>query len=427
MSAAEHDQPKRDTQDASFSHDYALQQVPDEKRRGLYELVAVWVGWAISVSAFLVGGVVGNGTTLGTGLSAIFIGNLILVVIGALVGTIGFRTGLTTYSIGRVVFGKGGSVIVSFLLGFLAMGFIGVLLDGFANSMVALVPAVPKMVSVLAFAGLVTLSAVYGYKGLSVLSKIAAPILWILMAVALFSVLGKAGGFSAIAAKVPAKPIPLFTAIGSAVATWLTGAALSSDISRYAKKESHVWIGALGGYILGSGLLEGISVITARGVGNANVVVVLSTLGLLVPGVLVLLLALWTTTDNNIYSSALAFSNAGDLAKVRLSKPVWTIIAVLIAVAVSLLGLSAQFLKWLQFIGIVAAPFAGVIVSHFWLVNKGRGLGAAAAGVRWTAFVTWLAASAFAYYFKVGVPALQGLIAAAALYWAIESAVPQRS
>lgn len=280
-------------EDESLSHDHALQSVPNEKRRGLYELQAVWVGWAISVSAFLVGGVVGNGTTLG------------------LVGSIGFRTGLTTYSIGRAVFGKGGSAIVSFLLGFLAMGFIGVLLDGFANSLAALLPAVPKMLSVLVFAVLVTLSSIYGYKGLAVLSQIAAP--------ALFAVLGKAGGFGAIAAKVPAQPIPFFTAVGSAVATWLTGAALCSDIARYAKKESHGWVGALGGYVLGAALLEGLSVITARGVGNANVVVVLSTLGLLIPGVIVLLLALWTTTDNNIYGRRRA--GAGVAPGLRLCLP----------------------------------------------------------------------------------------------------------
>lgn len=411
-------------QDASFGHDYALESVPSAKRRGLYELVAVWVGWSISVSAFLVGGVVGNGTTLSNGLSAIFLGNLILVIIGALVGTIGFRTGLTTYSIARAVFGRAGSVIVSFLLGFLAMGFIGVLLDGFAGSLAALMPGVPKLGAVIVFALLVTLTAIYGYKGLSVLSKIAAPSLWILMGLTLVAVISHAGGFGVIAAKEPANQIPFFTAVGSAVATWLTGAALSSDISRYAKKEWHVWVAALGGYLLGAGMLEGISVIAARGVGNANIVVVLSTLGLLIPGVLVLLLALWTTTDNNIYSSALAFSNAGELMSLRLSKPVWTIIAVIIAVLVSLMGLAGQFLKWLQFIGVVAAPFAGVIVSHFWLVNKGKGLGSALGTARWTAFVAWLGASGFAFYYKAGVPALQGLIAAALLYWVLESVAP---
>src|SRR5690606_25002124 len=103
-----------------------------------FSLVAVAFGWAVSVSGFLVGGTLGGGLRFGQGVAAIVLGNLVLVVVASLIGLIGFRTGLTSYLVAKEVFGRKGSAFVSIMLGILAMGFIGVLLDAFGNAFVAL-------------------------------------------------------------------------------------------------------------------------------------------------------------------------------------------------------------------------------------------------------------------------------------------------
>jgi len=181
MTAADHPPPLTDDAVppptlADTLQDHALEPVPAASRKSLVQLVIVQIGWNISVSSFLVGGVVGGGTTFVEGLLAILLGNLLLVAVAYLIGMVGFRTGLTSYLASRAVFGTRGSIIVTVLLGVVAMGFIGVLADTWGTAVNKLVPAVPGWAFVLAFALAITSTAIFGFKGLQRYSAIAVPI-----------------------------------------------------------------------------------------------------------------------------------------------------------------------------------------------------------------------------------------------------------
>lgn len=405
------------SKNVELTHDYTLSEVPAEKRRSLVQTSSVWVGWCISLSAFLAGGIIGGGTTASTGLLAVLMGNLLLVIVASFIGLIGFKTGLTTYSISRIVFGRKGSVVTSLLIGILAMGFIGALLKSFGTAFNALIPAVPAWLAIVLFTCCVTLTAIYGYKGLVFISRIAAPALWIFLAIGLLFTFKDAGSVGAVFSKQPAEPIPFSTAMNAAIAVWITGATMVCDITRYAKKASHVVIGALVGYIGGAAVFEGASVLTAIGVGNPDVVNVMSSLGLLIPGVLILGLALWTTTDNNIYSSSLAFANFGEVVKLNISKTVWVLIAAAIALITALSGLVDQFINVLNFIGAFLPPFAGILITHFWILNRGKSKHEVRGNVRYSAFISWIIAILLAHFLTFGTPAFIGLVSAIVVYW----------
>jgi cytosine permease len=153
-------------------------------------------------------------------------------------------------------------------------------------------------------------------------------------------------------------------------------------------------------------------------VGNSNFVVVMQGLGLLAPAAVLLFLALWNTADNNIYSASLAFTSVSNLLKVKISKPVWTVVAVAIAVGIAFLGVADQFGRFLSVIGVVVPPFAGLLIAHFWVVQRRteealRNLPA----VRWEAVVCWIAAALLAYYGDfLLVNAIEGLVAGFVLY-----------
>jgi cytosine permease len=404
----------------SLEHDYALDPVPTDRRRGLYSLVAVWVGWAISVSSFLVGGAVGAGTTFGTGLTAILVGNAILALIGGAIGYIGYRTGLTTYLASRIIFGVRGSAVPSIVLGILAMGFIGVLMDAFGTAMVGLVPDVPWTVWVILFAVAVTITAVFGFKGLAVLSVVAAPLMVAFALYSLFRIGGDDGGFSAAVDAVPAAPIGFDVAVTAVIATWITGAALAGDIGRYARRPSHVAIGAVCGYVLGAGFFEFTAMISSSAVGNPNFVVVMTQLGLLVPATVILALALWTTTDNNLYSSSLAFTNASKVLGRTVNKKIWVFVGIGIALVTAFGGFAGNFLSFLSIIGTVTPPFAGILLAHFFVLGGLRtsagSLLAAAPVVRWSALVAWVITSVTMYYWAPPLKPLVGLVLCAALY-----------
>jgi cytosine permease len=403
-----------------LAHDYALDSVPTHRRRGGYALVAVWVGWAISVSSLLVGGAVGAGTTFGVGLTAIIVGNVFLAVVGMLVGYVGYRTGLTTYLASRLLFGTRGSVVSSLVLGVLAMGFIGVLMDAFGTAMTGLVPQVPWTVFVIAFAVAITVTAMFGFRGLAVLSVVAAPVMVLFGGLSLFRIGGSDGGFSAAMQAVPESPIGFTGALTVVIATWITGAALVCDIGRYAKRPLHIGIGAVCGYVVGAGSFEATSMLSASAVGNENFVVVMSQLGLLLPAAVVLALTLWTTTDNNLYSASLAFTNASTVLGRNVDKRVWVLVSVGIAVMTAFGGFAADFEAFLLIIATVTPPFAGIFLAHFYVLghlreDRTRQL-ANAPTVRWTSLAAWAVTSVAVYVTDVPLEPVTGLVAAGALY-----------
>ena len=403
---------------AEAMDDHALEPVPAAKRNPLLQLIVVQVGWNISVSSFLVGGVVGAGTSFGEGMAAIGLGNVVLAVVASLIGLIGFRTGLTSYLASRAVFGRSGSIIVSIVLGIVAMGFIGVLMDTWGGAVHKLIPAIPSSVFIIVFALAILSTALFGFKGLHKFSMIAVPVQVAIGLFALFRIGSLDGGFGEVFDATPKTAIGFSAAISSVIATWVTGAALVSDVQRYALRARDVVISCVLSFVVGVGIFEVIATVSAMKVGNSNFVVVMQGLGLLAPAAVLLFLALWNTADNNIYSASLAFTSASSLLKVNIRKPVWTVVAVVIAVAIAFLGVAGQFGKFLNIIGVVVPPFAGLLIAHFYVVQRRteevlRNLPA----VRWEAIVCWIAAALLAYYGDfLLVNAIEGLVAGFVLY-----------
>ncbi|MEV4378044.1 cytosine permease [Streptosporangium sp. NPDC049644] len=407
--------------------DHALEPVPAHRRKSLIQMIIVQIGWNISVSSFLVGGVVGGGTTFGEGMAAILVGNLVLVAVSALIGLVGYRTGLSSYLAARVVFGRQGAVVVSLLLGVIAMGFIGVLMDTWSGAVHKLIPAIPPWAFILAFGAAITTTAIFGFKGLAKFSAIAVPIEVAIALLALFKIGGGDGGFAEVAAQQPAVPIGFAVAVGAVISTWVTGAALVGDVTRFASRGRDVIISCFAGFVVGAGVFEIIATVSAMSVGNSNFVLVMQGLGLLAPAAVMLVLALWNTADNNLYSASLAFTNASNTLGLRVGKPTWTIISIVIAVLVAFAGLAAQFLVFLNVIAIIAPPFAGVLIAHFWILARhrtGDQLLESAPAVRAEALVAWVVAALLAKYTDVLLTdAIEGLVYGfvcyAVLGWAV--------
>ena len=377
---------------SGMTNDYSTSAVPEESKKGFVNSAAVWFGFTVSISAFLTGGTLGVGLTASQGLAAVLIGNCVLMVIAVLLGVIGQRTGLTTASLGRIVFGKKGSVISSFILGALGMCLIGVLMNSFGSSIAALLPGFPGFLAILIFAVCITSSAIFGYKGLTVISYIAVPSLLLLLLISLVATSKVVGGnLSAVFSLKPAGELTMAAGISNVISTWANGACLSADISRYYKKPIHIVGSVAFGFIVGTSVFEGSAVIMSVATGKGNFTDIFSALGLLVPGLLVLLLALWTTTDNNVYSSSLAFTNMSELIGIKIPKWGWTIICIAIAVLASTFGFASNFSKWLGYLGAFTTPFAGVLIAHFWVLNSPNAKEyRTPIGFRPSAFLAWI-------------------------------------
>lgn len=414
---------------ADLMADNALEPVSPEHRQSLLQLIVVQSGWNISVSSFLVGGVVGAGVPFWTGVLAILLGNAILVCVSTAVGLVGCRTGLTSYLISRIVFGTRGSVFVSVMLGVIAMGFIGVLMDTWGQAVHKLIPEIPVWGFVLAFAIAITSTSIFGFKGLARYSAIAVPIEVAIALFALYKIGSLGDGFGEVIEHEPTVPISFGVAVGAVIATWITGAALVSDITRYAARPRHVLIANIVGFVIGAGVFETIAMVSAMKMDEANFVLVMSGLGLLAPAAVMLFLALWNTADNNLYSASLAFTNASNVVGLKVLKPVWTLVAIVLAVLIAFSGASTRFLDFLQIIAVVVPPFAGVLIAHMAVVARresGHQALAGAPSIRWTAVVAWVASALVAREFEFLLDdAIEGLLLGAACYLVL-GLIPQR-
>lgn len=418
VSSVDGSAPSSDVSD--LLRDHALQPVPRDRRQSLTQLVVVQIGWNISVSSFLVGGLVGAGLSFWTGMLAILVGNLVLVTVSTLVGLAGCRTGMTSYLMSRAVFGVKGSVLVSVMLGIVAMGFIGVLMDVWGEAVNKLIPAIPGWAFVLAFALAITSTSIFGFKGLARYSAIAVPIEILIALFALVKIGTLGDGFGAVLDHAPVAPIGFGVAVGAVIATWITGAALVSDVTRYASRRRDVLISNFAGFVIGAGVFETIAMISAMKMSQSNFVLVMSGLGLLAPAALMLFLALWNTADNNLYSASLAFTNASNIVGLKVLKPVWTIVAIIVAVLIAYSGASARFLDFLLLIAVVVPPFAGVVIAHMMVVarsHSGEEALRSAPSVRWTAVAAWAVGALVSKQFTFLLnDAIEGLLVGTAGY-----------
>lgn len=412
------------TQKSSASEalkDFALEPVPEEKRRGLYSTAAVWAGWVISVSAFLVGGNIAKGLTLAQAIPAIITGNIILVLVATLVASIGCKLGLSTYLIARVVFGKKGSIVVSLVLGIIAMLFIGVLLGALGGVFAVAFPGLPAWVGPVALAILTMISGIFGFKGLAWLSNSAVPLLWVLVALAVVRASGQAGGLAKVFSIIPKGQLSFGAAASMALGTWIAGATISSDIGRFAKNRNHVLIASLIAYVLGAGLFETASVIASLATGTPDLGLMMAKLGLAVPAVLIVLLAVWTTAQSNVYSSSLAFTNFGNLVGLKIERHWWVVIATAIALVGHALGLVNIFRQWLSFLSATMGPIAGVYIGYFYLCGRigksPKEIAEEMIDFRLKSFVIWVIGFIFALTYTKGIPGFQSLVLCAVLYW----------
>lgn len=214
------------------------------------------------------------------------------------------------------------------------------------------------------------LTAIVGYKGIKMLSNIAVPLLFLLSIVAVGLTL-KQVPFSEIVSSGPVETaIPLTVGVAAVVGNFAVGVTIVSDFTRYSKKPKDSVIGCLLGYFIGYLPILFLGALFTYAFQNWNIVeVMISKLGLGIIAAIVLILAQWTTNDNNLYSSVLGLSNAinGRFPYVR-----WklTLIVGLVSTVVSAIGVQKYYMNFLTILTSTIPAVAGVIASDFFILNK---------------------------------------------------------
>ena len=233
------------------SADNPVTALSEQQKRNAGPLLALAFGWGFLVTGLFTGGLLGNGLPFWPDIVlASFLGNLVNFIIGAFVGYIGYKTACNSGILYRYVYGNAGAYIPVVFISILLIGWQGIVVGAFgATWTTALHPELPvseifsstTFYIAAVFAGILyTATTYFGVKGLE---KVSIPSVAVLVFVGLYAIylnIQQAGGlsnFQALSAELAAKnPLTMVQAINLVIGSWIVGAVVMPEYTRFAKK-----------------------------------------------------------------------------------------------------------------------------------------------------------------------------------------------
>lgn len=396
----------------TVSNDYAIDRIPMDKRKSTFSVAMVASGFCICMSGLFTGAAMAAGLSLQQALIAAFIGNVILSFYGGAIGAAGAREGLSASRLSIFSFGSQGFKIVSLVLALTMGGWFSVQAGFFGITINAMFPDAGILTNP-NFAGiwggiLMLITAYVGYRGLEILSKIAVPSIIVLALIGIYFAVGHAGGWESVMAIVPEGELTTSAGIVLVIGSFAAGASAQADITRYSKDTKAAWIATLIGFMGANTFIIIAGYLTTLATGIGDLPNAMLQLGLGLPALLVLILAQWTTNDNNLYTSSLGLAN---VFKIERNK-----IVIIVGVVGSVLGgmgIADYFVNWLVILGIGVPPMAGVIISDYYVVRKRNYKFKDESQLpKWNvnALVAWGIGCIVGFTVKIGIASLNSLI-----------------
>lgn len=408
-------------EDSAF--EYAFEEVPKNKKKPLIGLTIVLAGFPIALSNFIIGGIVASGLTFPMAMLALLVGNLVLMSVVIFMGIIASREGRAVTYLSRMSFGKVGSYVFSLLLFFSALTWISVNADIFARLISTLfawwpIPT-PLTAALVVFMWL--LSAMWGYKGLAIMSNIGVPAAVILAIFGIVYVGLSDGGYSGVFSYIPEHPITFTAATAAVIGGWIYGATITPDITRFAKNNKHVITASIIAFSIGCYGFQVSGAFVALSTGEGDFINAMVGLGLGMVAFLTAVFCLWTTEDKEIYTGSLALQNIirdtkyrGKIKHIHTATFIATCAAIFAAG-----GIYSYIMPIIQALSILVPPIAGIMIAEGLFIKKSKH----ELQLNRSAFVTWFLgglASYLALKFDFFIPPLIGLVFAGFTYAILE-------
>jgi cytosine permease len=404
--------------DKGFAGDFETSEVPLEQRRSLFTIGLNMMGGPICVAALLLGSSLAQSLTLRDCIVAVVCGGIVLSGYGGLLGLVGTRRGLASGMLVRETFGQGGAILLGAVVAISLGGWYAVQTAMFGDVIATLFPlggflTNPKVASV--WGGLLMLStALFGFRGLSILSLVSVPLLVILTVFGVWRVIS---GHDVLAF-TPPTPGSISTIVTMLIGAFSVGATITADVTRFSRNARESWIACVAAYLVTNAfmLLSGAAIAMATGSGDLLAAMV--ALGMGLPALFILIAGQWTTNDDNLYSASLAITAAFP----KVSKSSVVVVIGVTATVLATLGFSNLFVPFLMTLGVTIPPIGGVLIADQLVVRpRTQRKGAATA----LAFLSWAAGIFAGYFIPLGIPALNA-IGAAFLIFSIASLMRSR-
>lgn len=349
----------------NYDSDFSFGAVAESDKRGLLSMFVIMLGFTFFSASMWTGGTLGIGLTGAEFILAVLLGNLILGIFTGALAHIGAKTGLSTHLLAKYSFGEKGSYLGSFLLALTQVGWFGVGVAMFAIP-VNKVTGIDMKLLVAVSGVLMTFTAYFGIKAVTILSAIAVPSIAVLGGTSVVSAINHAGGLKEVMNIAPINSITVMTGVGMCIGSFISGGSLTADFARFSKNSRVGVISTLVAFFLGNSLMFIFGAVGGKVFGTADISEVMFSQGIIIPAIIVLGFNIWTTNDNALYSSGLGFSSITKLPKskmVMLNGVLGTAFA---------LPIYNNFVGWLNLLNTLLPGIGAIIICDYFFVKKGE-------------------------------------------------------
>ncbi|WP_080872000.1 cytosine permease [Oceanobacillus timonensis] len=391
--------------------EFSLEAVPQTHRNGFWKILAVMLSLSFFSASMMSGGTLGTGLTFSHFIWVVLAGNLILGLYTGSLAYIASKTGLSTHLLARYAFGEKGSYLTSFLLASTQVCWFGVGLAMFAIPVATATGwNVYLLIGILGL--LMTVSAIFGMKTLTILGFVAVPAIAIFGSYSMVDSAHEIGGMQGLFAYEPAQAISIGLALTICVGSFISAGTLTPDFARFAKSAKSAVAANIIAFFLGNSLMFLFGAIGAMAFGIADISDVMFLQGLMIPAIIVLGLNIWTTNDSALYASGLGFANITKLPKKKI------VVFNGIIGTIAAMWLYNNFVGFLNVLGSALPSIGAIILADYFLVRRRKYAPFETMtfqSVNWVAIVAWAGGVAIAN-FVPGIPPINALIGTSVIY-----------
>ena len=404
-----------------------LEQVPDSEKKSWPSIAFIWAGNVICVPALMIGSMVSAGLDFKDSILAMFIGYGIVVALMMLIAAQSAQTGRpTTVAVSRALGDRGSQLTLSLIIAVSMIGWYAYQTIVCASSFCTLMQSsfgisFPEWLSCIIWGTLMLVTAFYGIGLTNVLNAVSVPLLFVFLVYGVSIALGD-GGAAVLSAYQPAGDGGMMAGITISVGGFISGAATCGDYNRYSRDGKSAALSCLFGVIpAGVGALACGAVLSICS-GDSDITVMFANVGLPVAGMLVLILATWTTNVGNAYSAGIAVVNIFKMKDDK--RAAVTAVCGIIGILLSLGGIVYYFVDFLSALSYLITPICAVLIADYWVVGHGRsGDWEPVEGVNWLGIAAWVCGALVTYFDTFFIPELVGIAVTVVIYWVLCLAV----
>ena len=401
--------------------DYTNSRVDASGRKSTLSMFMVMLGFTFFSASMWAGQNLAAGLDFSGFIWALLLGGLILGGYTGTLGWIGAESGLTLDMLARRSFGEKGSYLPSAMISFTQIGWFGVGLAMFAIPVAKEIMGLEVTPDYMPWQGyllvliagiLMTASAYFGIKSLTIISYIAVPAVAILGTIAMILAVsrGDAGLVEQFAKGT--KDLGIIAGAGLVIGSFVSGGTATPNFARFAKSPKIGLIVTVVAFFIGNSLMFFFGAVSSIYVGGNDIFEVMLNLNLFYIAILVLGLNIWTTNDNALYTSGLGLSNIFGLSKktmVLLGGLIGTLAAV---------WLYWNFCDWLNILNCTLPPVGIILICSYFSHRKAyMDDNVPKRQVNWAAVVGVILGAVVANLVKWGIPSINGMVVAAACYF----------